>query len=308
MKDYTSKVNSLFSSQLKDWELAGVNYKLLSNVKTKAVDFEGFKILVQFNPERIRSSAAKVDSKSIEARPCFLCVKNRPGQQQGVDFSHEMTILVNPFPIFNRHLTIPSEAHIDQRIKSNFEKMLDLSEALPEFVIFYNGPECGASAPDHLHFQAGNKGFLPIEADFSDKRFVRLISKSEGIGTWHWKNYLRGLITFHGTSKNQLIAAFGSFYEKFSAIQPDKPEPMLNILSYISGVSWTIHLIPRKLHRPLQFFAKEEQQILLSPASVDLGGVIIVPREEDFIKITAADIEDIFTQVCLNENEILSLC
>jgi hypothetical protein len=308
MKDYTSKVNSFFSSQLKDWELAGVNYKLLSKVKTKTIDFKGFKILVQFNPERIRSSAAKVDSKSIEARPCFLCEKNRPVQQKGLHFPGDMTILVNPFPIFNRHLTIPSEDHTDQRIKNNFEKMLDLSEALPEFVIFYNGPECGASAPDHLHFQAGTRGFLPIEADFSNRRFVSLISQSEGIGTWHWNNYLRGIITFHGTSKNKLISAFGSFYEKFSKIQPDKPEPMLNILSYALEESWTIHLIPRKLHRPEQFFAEGEKQILLSPASVDLAGVIIVPREEDFIKITAADIEDIFTQVCLNENEILSLC
>ena len=308
MNGYSDSVKKLFSSQLKDWELAGVNYKLLSEVKTKMVDFDRFKIFVQFNPERIRSSAAKVDSKSIEARPCFLCGKNRPLQQQGVFFPADMTILVNPFPIFARHLTIPSEAHIDQRISNNFGKMLDLSEALPEFIFFYNGPECGASAPDHLHFQAGNKGFLPIEADFSDRKFLSLISKNEGVETWNWNGYMRGIITYHGNSEKQLVNAFNSFYEKFSKIQPDKPEPMLNILAYFSRESWTIHLIPRKLHRPHQFFDEGEKQILLSPASVDLGGVIIVPREEDFIKITAANIEDIFAQVCLSENEILSLC
>jgi hypothetical protein len=308
MRDYSNVANSLFSSQLKNWELAGVNYKLLSKVKTKIVDFQSFKIFVQFNPERIRSSSAKVDSKSIEARPCFLCGKNRPIQQQGIQVPDNMTILVNPFPIFKRHLTIPSEAHTDQRINHNFGKMLDLSEDLPEFVIFYNGPECGASAPDHLHFQAGNKGFLPIEADFRCRKFVTLISKKDGVEIWNWNDYLRGILTFHGTSKRHLISAFDSFYEKASKFQPDKPEPMLNILSYISGKSYTIHMIPRKLHRPRQFFTEGEKQILLSPASVDLAGVIIVPREEDYIKINAADIEDIFTQVCLSEKEILSLC
>ena len=129
--------------------------------------------MVQFNPGRITSSAAKVDARSIEARPCFLCEKNRPAQQRGISFEQDYTILINPFPIFRRHLTIVSDIHTDQRIAGNFLTMLRLAEALPEYVIFYNGPQCGASAPDHLHFQAGNKGFLLIEDDFRNKGLCR---------------------------------------------------------------------------------------------------------------------------------------
>jgi hypothetical protein len=183
--------------------------------------------------------------------------------------------------------------------------MLNLAEAIPDYVVFYNGPQCGASAPDHLHFQAGNMGFLPIETDFVNGKYVRLISKQPGIGLWHWTGYLRGIMTLKGTGKEKLIQAFNLFYEKFSAFQPDKPEPMLNILAYYHSDGWVIHIIPRTLHRPIQFFAEGKKQILLSPASVDLGGVIITPREEDFDKINASDIKDIFRQVCLDENEIL---
>ncbi|MBA4321855.1 MAG: DUF4922 domain-containing protein [Odoribacter sp.] len=304
MTGYSESVNDLFIAQLRDWELAGVNYGLLSKVKTREFDFEGFRILVQFNPERIRSSAAKVDAKSIEARPCFLCEKNRPAEQHGVSFEKDMTILVNPFPIFSRHLTIPSELHTDQRILHNFSSMLSLAEAIPDFVIFYNGPQCGASAPDHFHFQAGNKGFLPIENDFGKRKFARLISKKTGIEIWHWTGYQRGVITLSGTDKEKLIQAFNNIFEKFSACQPDKPEPMLNILAYYYPEGWVIHIIPRKVHRPDQYFAGGKNQILLSPASVDLGGVIITPREEDYIKIKTDDITDIFGQVSLKDNEI----
>jgi hypothetical protein len=305
--NYSERIDDLFSSQLKEWELAGVNYRLLSKVMTKRLKFEGFELLAQFNPERIRSSAAKVDAKSIEARPCFLCGKNRPAVQKGVCFGEDLTILINPFPIFDRHLTIPSEKHVDQRIWPNFLSMLDLAEKLTGFVIFYNGPECGASAPDHFHYQAGNRGFLPVENDFESGRMAKQIYEEKGIGLWHWKDYLRGMMTIRGNERKDLVFVFNNFYRKFMQNQSDKPEPMLNILSYFQDGFWIVHIIPRKIHRPAQFFEKGEKQILLSPASVDLGGVIILPREEDFLKITENDVMDIFGQVCLSDSEVLSL-
>ena len=308
MKGYSESIDKLFSVQLRDWELARVNYSLLSKVMTRELDFGEFRIFVQFNAERMRSSAAKVDAKSIEARPCFLCPANRPSQQTGVAFGKEMTILVNPFPIFPKHLTIPSEMHVDQRIKNNFENMLDLAQAIPDYVIFYNGPQCGASAPDHFHFQAGNKSFLPIEKDFEERKFVSLISHRGGVETWHWRGYMRGIVTLKGARRDGLVEIFNCFFEKLSAIQPDKPEPMLNILAYYYPDGWVIHLIPRKLHRPHQYFYAGENQILLSPASVDLGGVIITPRKEDFNKLSASDVKDIFDQVCFDENEIPDFC
>jgi len=301
---YTEKVNELFLSQLKEWDLARQNYSQLNAVKTKNIDFGTFKIMVQFNPERMRSSAAKVDAKSVGSRPCFLCSENRPSDQRGVVFDGNMTILVNPFPIFQRHLTITSEEHKDQRILQNFGTMLLLAEAIPDFIVFYNGPECGASAPDHLHFQAGNKGFIPLEEDFLNGNHTRLLSVNSGVELWHWHNYIRGIVTLKGSDREALNDIFQSFYQKFSLIQNDKPEPMLNILVSHNEKGWVIHIIPRKVHRPVQFFLEGGGKILLSPASVDLGGVIITPREEDFHKITKDDIADIFSQVCLDESEL----
>lgn len=305
--DYTEKVNELFSGQIKEWGLAGNNYSLLTKVRTRKISLDGVEVLVQFNPERIRSSAAKVDSRSIGERPCFLCSENRPPEQKGISYEGDLTILVNPFPIFPKHLTIPAVTHVDQRIENSFVSMLNLSESLQDYVIFYNGPQCGASAPDHLHFQAGNRRFLPLENDYSTKRFTGSFLGQKGLDVSYWSGYLRGMVTLEGNDKNKILDRFSRFYRKFSAIQADKPEPMLNILSYYQSGKWIVHIIPRKLHRPSQFFATGERQIVLSPASVDLGGVIITPREEDFNKISEADIKDIFSQVCMSDREILNL-
>jgi len=304
---YSESVNDLFVSQLSEWDLARQNYQQLGNVKVKKIDYGAFSLVVQFNPGRITSSSAKVDTRSIEARPCFLCEKNRPVQQRGLPFENGFTTLINPFPIFKRHLTIVSDSHIDQRIQGNFEMMLKLAKAIPDFVIFYNGPQCGASAPDHLHFQAGNKGFLPIENDFTVGRLCRRHSDNNGYELWLWRGYQRGIITLKGDDTSSLIKAFETFVNKFAVKQSDRPEPMLNILASYSGGFWIVHLIPRKLHRPSQFFAEGDSKILLSPASVDMGGVVITPREDDFNKITPADISDILNQTCYSENELLPL-
>lgn len=303
----SAKVNDLFISQLDEWDLARDNYKQLENVRTSKVSFGPFFVTVQFNPGRITSSAAKVDTRSIEARPCFLCEKNRPVMQRGLKFEDAWTVLVNPFPIFPRHLTIVSDSHTDQRILPGFATMLSLAAELQDFVIFYNGPQCGASAPDHLHFQAGSKGFLPVEKDFESKAYCLLISQKESMIVWQWKGYLRGMVSFEGSDREDLALCFEEFYSRFLLMQPDRPEPMLNILCYYTGGRWVIHIIPRKLHRPSQFFAEDGEKIILSPASVDMGGVVITPREEDFNKITASDISDIFGQVCYSDGELLPL-
>jgi ATP adenylyltransferase/5',5'''-P-1,P-4-tetraphosphate phosphorylase II len=304
---YSDKINELFSLQLNEWELARINYRQLEKVRTRRFSFGSFEVLVQYNPERIRSSAAKVDAKSIGERPCFLCAKNRPPEQRGILYENRLTILINPFPIFKRHLTIPSESHTDQRIRNNFDTMLSMAEAMPFFTIFYNGPQCGASAPDHFHFQAGNHGFIPIENDFRKGKHIVLISAEPGIEIWRWKGYLRGIVSIKGNDRKKLIRVFESFFDRFSEIQPDRPEPMLNILVEYSSEEWIVHIIPRKQHRPTQFFSKGSDQILISPAAVDLGGVIITPREEDFSRITENDIENIFQQVCFEENELPGL-
>jgi len=304
---YTDRINELFSSQLREWDLAKLNYSQLDKVRTRKLNFGTFEVLVQFNPERIRSSAAKVDAQSIGERPCFLCCKNRPPEQRGLVFENRLTILINPFPIFRRHLTIPSEFHTDQRIKKNFDAMLSLAKSMPSYTVFYNGPQCGASAPDHFHFQAGNTGFMPVENDFRNGKHTTLLLSKPGIEIWKWKTYLRGIITLKGSDRKKLVLVFDRLFDRLSETQPDRPEPMLNILAEHSSDVWIIHIIPRKLHRPTQFFSKGNDQILISPAAVDLGGVIITPREEDFNSISKSDIEDIFQQVCFEGSELNGL-
>jgi hypothetical protein len=271
------------------------------------VAFPGYEISVQFNPGRIISSAAKVDTKSIEARPCFLCGNNRPPEQRGIPFGDSYIILINPFPIFRRHLTVVSLDHTPQRIEGNLGTMLELARALPEYVVFYNGPQCGASAPDHLHFQAGNRGFLPIERDIDNLDLSIRVAQSGGTELNLWKGYGRGIMTLKGRSPEALADIIKRFNDRFALRQPDRPEPMLNILAYHTDGQWTVHVIPRKVHRPACYFAEGAERILLSPASVDLGGVFITPREEDFRKITAEDIQTILGEVCLDEEELANL-
>lgn len=304
---YSDKIDALFTEQLREWDLAKLNYSQLEKVRTRKMDFGTYDILVQFNPERIRSSAAKVDAKSIGERPCFLCSQNRPPEQRGIVFEKRLTILVNPFPIFRRHLTIPSEFHTDQRIGNNLDTMLSLAQAMPLYTVFYNGPQCGASAPDHFHFQAGNNGFMPIESDFRNGKHTTLHSSKPGIEVWEWESYLRGIITLKGSDREKIVRVFDRLFDRLSDIQPERPEPMLNILAMHSSGEWIIHIIPRKQHRPAQFFGKGSDQILISPAAVDLGGVIITPREEDFDRIRKSDIEDIFRQICFEESELAGL-
>ncbi len=302
-------VKNLFKNQLREWEFANKQYAALQRVETKTFQFEeGASVKVQFNPERIKSSAAKVDKKSIAERPCFLCANNRPPEQKGIDFE-DFQILINPFPIFSKHLTIVHKKHTDQLIKAFVEPMLNLSKKLQGFTLFYNGPKCGASAPDHFHFQAGIENFLPIEEDFRTKKFAVSSIKNTDIEVFKWINYKRELITIESSSYTSTLDMINKIYDILSNMFNHKPEPMLNILSYYKSGKYIVHLFPRTVHRPDCYFAEGSEQILLSPASVDMGGVLITPRKEDFDKITTENITDIFRQAGINAaqtDEIIS--
>ena len=306
MNKLNQQIKSLFHGQVPNWELARVNYEGLKSIRTKTFSFGDFDINVQFNPARIISSGAKVDAISIGKRKCFLCEENRPEEQQSID-TGEYTILVNPYPIFPQHFTIPRKEHSDQLIKPYFKDMLELAEAMDDFIVFYNGPKCGASAPDHLHFQAGIKGFLPIETDFLNNKCCKEIRRIGSVTISHWPDYQRGIISLKSKDRDNLIECFNQIYSKLQILQPDEVEPMLNILAIFKQGEWIIHIFPRTLHRPTQYFETGERQFILSPASVDMGGVLITPREEDFTKISKEDIRDIFNQVCPEPQAVLKL-
>lgn len=288
-----NEVENLFRQQLIDWETARKNYKSLHNVETKTFDVNGCEFEVQFNPARIVSSGAKVDAKSIRERKCFLCPENRPKEQEGIPFGENYTILVNPFPIFPKHFTIPENSHVPQSIYPRFGDMLDLAELMDKYIVFYNGPKCGASAPDHVHFQAGSKGFLPLERNW-EKHVSEKINNHLFVIDYGFLSLM-----IQTENKETSISLFDKIYKSLT-VKPDESEPMMNILSWKENRNFHTIIIPRKKHRPACYFAEGDENILVSPAAVDLGGVFITPLEKDFNKITQTDIAIILNEVCFN--------
>lgn len=301
MKIAKDSVLSFIESQLSVWDTAKKNFDALADVKVKEFRIGGSTVKVQFNPGRIVSSSAKVDTKSLKERKCFLCEENRPAVQEGLGWG-DYTVLVNPFPIFPKHLTIPANRHTDQRICGRIGDMMRLAKELEEFTLFYNGPKCGASAPDHMHFQAGNKGFMPIEHDIENAEKTTVLRSGDVVlERVSGLSHPCFLIETASVVKGECV-----FERLYSALEiPEgEPEPMLNVLCWYEKGLWYIVVFPRKKHRPSCYFAEGDDNILLSPASVDMGGVFITPLEKDFEKITADDIRKILDEVCLSESEL----
>ena len=267
----------------------------------KELNVNGILYKVQFNPARIVSSGAKVDAKSILERKCFLCPANLPPVQKGIPFGGHYNILVNPFPIFPRHLTVPELAHTPQRIATRFTDMLELAEALTDYTIFYNGPKCGASAPDHAHFQAGNKGFMPIEKDWRGQTAGKIADYRKA-ALWYLDDAPRATLVIESTSKEDAADLFDIIYRSLD-VKPEEDEPMMNVLVLYEADRWVVFVFPREKHRPACYTAEGEANLLSSPASVDLGGVFITPVEKDFLKITAEDVAQILSEVCLSATD-----
>jgi hypothetical protein len=303
------EIQSLIQQQKLNWPLAQKNYAGLAEVESRTFIFDGFKVVAQFNPERIRSSAAKTDARSISERACFLCEENQPKEQKGIGFIGKYTILVNPFPIFPDHLTISLKQHLPQEIAAYFDDMLQLSKELPEFTIFYNGPKCGASAPDHFHFQAGNKNIMSIdsEIDLVSIKYGELLYRNKNTSIFAvGEGYLRKLILLKSGSAEELASKFKHILSILNR-RGQEGEPMLNVLCNYENGSWNVVVFPRDKQRPTQFFAEGEKQILMSPASVEMGGLVILPRKEDFDKITKEDLVDIFSQMTIHDEDFEQL-
>lgn len=307
-------VYDLIDRQLAVWQQAKDNFEALSGVGVKEVTVGGFPVKIQFNPARIVSSAAKVDPKTIKERKCFLCAANRPAIQEGLPFmgkKAEYSVLINPFPIFPKHLTVPDVNHVNQTIEGEwerFEDMLSLSESLDEFLFFYNGPKCGASAPDHMHFQGGNKGFLPLEYNYNALE-KKLLCATEGAKVYAVENYMRGILTIEATDKLAAVAQFRKIYNCLE-VKEGEWEPMLNLLAWVvkenNQTKYISVIFLREKHRPSHYFAEGDANILLSPASVDMGGVFITPLEKDFNKITEKELVEIADEIQIS-NEFFGL-
>lgn len=286
----------LWQEQVENWPLATRFYNSLKEVKSREFLYEYTRVLVQFNPARIGSTAAKTDSASIAVRPCFLCAHNRPAEQKEVD-AGDFLILVNPFPIFPQHFTIPHKEHIPQQIKPYYRDFLRFVSELDDCVVFYNGPECGASAPDHLHFQAGNKDFLPLIADYErwkDSR-TEILQEIPGATLKQFSGALRKVLVIEA---NTIEASVRLFEDVYAGLSKDSgQEPMMNVLGLLDNEKWITFVLPRIAFRPWQFYAPADEQLLISPAAIEMAGILITPVEEHFNKVTRDLIPAIYAQI-----------
>lgn len=308
--DLASRAKALLAQQKTAWELLRNGYSSLETIQVRTFDFDGFSIKVQFNPGRIVSSAAKVDAKSIAERKCFLCYNHLPAEQRGLLFDDNYLVLCNPFPIFKEHFTLPHVDHRLQEIEYSFPVALDFSKELSKYyTVFYNGPKCGASAPDHLHFQAGEKYFMPIDSEYETIKGSHgsKIADNDGLKIYAVDKYLRKFFSFESKDKQKIVEAFSRLFGAFKQMSPEGEEPMMNVLFYYGNDEWRVIVFPREKHRPSYYFAEGDENILLSPASVDMGGVFITPLEKDFLKITKGNIADIFAQVTISESKFEKL-
>lgn len=302
IENINQQAKELIREHLTFWELAKLNYAALEKVQIRMLEVNGYPVILQFNPERIRSSAAKIDKHSLAARPCFLCEAHRPGNQKWIDFGEEYQIIVNPFPIFREHLTIPIRVHQEQCISPRYKEMLSLAEVLTDFIVFYNGPKCGASAPDHMHFQAGNKGFLPFETNWRKAR-KELIFSSGQAALYALRDFLQPMFVILSGSKEDSAILFNRLYSLLE-IRSDEYEPMMNVLAWTDAAQWITCIYPRKKLHPSCYYAEGDANILISPATVEMAGVFITPLEKDFLKVTAGDLLQIINETCFSEKDM----
>lgn len=304
-KNYHDAAKQLFIIQKKQWQQLASGYDSLNTVKSKSFQFDGFKIKVQFNAGRMISTSAKVDPKSINERKCFLCTDILPAEQKGILYKNNYIILCNPFPIFPTHFTLTHKEHQPQRIIDSFPDMLDLSIDISKYyTIIYNGSRCGASAPDHLHFQAGSKFFMPIDDEFHQikNEYGEEMFKDNNLSVFAVDDGIRKFISIESFDKELVVTAFIKFYKTYSELMNEEQEPMINLISfYEKEYGWRIIIFLRAKHRPDIFFAEGDEKMLVSPAAIDLGGVCIFPREEDFNRITKEKIEEIFKEVFVDK-------
>jgi len=294
--------SELFLQQQATWQQMAAAYASLEFVRVREIVCNEFTVKVQFNPKRIVSTGADVDPAVINKRKCFLCLENLPKLQLGILYHDNYLILCNPVPIFSRHFTISSTHHVPQDFESSVDAMLDLARDIsPDYSVFYNGPECGASAPDHLHFQASPRRVIPIEWDAVDGRRRKRFYYKNHVAGFTLMNYDRTVIIVESSDKNQLLAFIQKMFAEWKKFVRSVKEPMVNILCSYQEDIWRLIILPRRKHRPDVYFKEGNDRVLISPAFVDMGGLIVTPLEKDFLHADAKLVQDIFAEVSENQ-------
>lgn len=279
-----SSISRFFNRQLEVWTDARHRFRDLKHVETRQFSDQ---LKLQWNPARIVSTGAKIDKKTLGERPCFLCDKNRPKEQMSKQIDEKFHLLVNPFPILPVHFTIPARKHQPQLIYKNYGEMHRFISLHSDLMVFYNGPKCGASAPDHLHFQAGTNGILPLQTNWQrlSRNLTDIISLNDEEKISEVRDFIVPAFVIISKSAESDETLFRRLYKAMPQ-RGDETEPMMNIISWRKGEEFISVVIPREKHRPEAYFAEGDAQFVVSPGALDMSGLIITPREEDFRKLT----------------------
>jgi SpoIID/LytB domain protein len=316
-------IHKFVGDQLSNWPLACENFRALKNVDIRTMEIGGLEVKIQHNPARIISSAAKTDSASLKQRKCFLCAENRPAEQIFIPFEgrkgKKYEILVNPYPIFPDHLVIALASHQDQAIWNRYVDILDLAKKHPDFTFFYNGPKCGASAPDHHHFQATNRGLMPLEADVD--RSLDEMSAKEGNAReiaedtvfdymtavqdaklYHYRKFVNGIFVIRAKTAKSSAKMFYRLLDCLPNIEGDT-EPRFNLFTYYKKGEYRTIVVLRTSHRSHHYFSEGPDHLTMSPGCADMAGFLIASVKEDYEKLTPELLTELLTEVTLSKEQ-----
>ena len=309
----TDNIHTFVQEQLSTWSLAADNFKALEKVNVRTVDVNGLTIRLQFNPARMISSAAKLSKEDIARRKCFLCRENRPSVQMNIPYqtpdNHEYHVLVNPYPIFPDHLVVTMAAHTDQGISGRYEDMLFFAREFQGYTLFYNGPKCGASAPDHHHYQVAPRGLMPLEMSVEDsfrscqaKNLLSKVSTFNDAAIYHYDNFSHGIFVITSPS----VEGASYLFERLMAsaeIPEGDIEPRMNLFSWWTGEQYRTIVYLRRCHRSHHYFSDGPDHLTMSPGCADMAGVFIVPVDEEYRKITADLLSEMIEEITVSKQE-----
>jgi len=286
--DLSGRIDALLDYQRENWPLFRDGEAALSQMRTRIISEGQAQIVVQANPGRRKSTHAKVDPQSISRRPCFLCPENIPPEEKGIAFG-DLVILPNPYPVLRRHFTIPSRGHAPQRLEGRVADMLDLARALgPGMLVFYNGPACGASAPDHFHFQACANSGIPLLTHLPTGGRLALSS------------FGRRLLVCDEEGAENTVDFVSRVLE---SLPPEDPEPLINVLAIYREERYLTVVWPRSRHRPDCYFKEGEARIAVSPAALEMAGILVVADPDHFDRVDRQTAVSIYREVSLEAGE-----
>ena len=301
MKGNKHNIRAFFTHQLDTWDEIRQRYEALKHVGLKQLGHRQ----LQYNPARMVSTGAQIDRQTIAQRACFLCEKNRPEEQLTIDLGDDFELMVNPFPVLPMHFTIVRKTHVPQTILENYTEIHRLLELFPELFVFYNGPMSGASAPDHMHFQAGIGQELPLMTVLRklEKEQQVLIKQGNGSSLSMFNSVSFNAFVIKSKAQETEMALFKQLYDAMPVREGEK-EPRMNIVAWRDGSEDVIVVLPRDNHRPACYFEEGDRRMVISPGALDMAGLIITPREEDFNRMSEDKLISILKEVSIKEKDM----